>query len=115
MNPMMHALRNRRMREPEQEQTDPGAEAGAMVDTKGVEKGEPSSEERMKIQEQIALDDEADSLADADAPLEAADTDEIAMGMLDSRFKSSIPSKPRNLHERVQTNMAKDLKAKGKI
>lgn len=79
-----------------------------------VQMGEPSSEEKAKIDTMMAaeeMSDEAEDEMDG-----AVDSDEIAMGMLDSRFKNADPSmKPRNLSERVKMSMASKLKAKGKI
>lgn len=70
-------------------------------------KGKPSTEEKKKI-EQRAMEEQSEGEDDVDS-------DAIAMDMLDSRFKNNAPSKPRNLHERVQMGMAQNLKSKGKI
>ena len=143
MNPMLSALKNRRSHQEDApaekpqgagggglksfvEQLPPEAKAellsllaqdvGGGASAEQVSKGEPSKGEQAKIAERANEESAEHELEEA--PVDqgpAVDSDKIAMGMLDSRFKNSQPSKPRNLHERVQTNMAKDLKAKGKI
>lgn len=79
-----------------------------------IAKGKPSTEEHEKIQAKI-MDDEDKKDGGIDEAQEGEDSDAIAMDMLDSRFKNNPPSKPRNLHERAQMGMAKNLKSKGKI
>jgi len=88
--------------------------------TEQIVKGGPSKEEQGKIAQQAAQDNSEESLehndsGHGDSDGGSVDSDKIAMDMLDSRFKNNAPSHPRNLHERVQANMAKGLKAKGKI
>jgi hypothetical protein len=138
MNPMLSALKGRRSGHAEEqpkeesggggmksfvEQLSPEAKAELLQhlakDVSGasaeqIAKGAPTKAEQAKIADQANQDNAIEEMEEqGEGP--AVDSDKIAMGMLDSRFKNSQPSKPRNLHERVQTNMAKDLKAKGKI
>lgn len=86
-------------------------EQGGEQDPMAVEKGEPTAEERQKIEAQMADDDGGG----ADEP--SQDSDEIAMGMLDPRQQQGggMDAKPRNLGERMRMGLANKLKAKGKI
>ncbi len=139
MNPMLSALKNRRSGQPEEQQTGGGStDAKSLHDfvkqlgpedkevlqallskdsanAEQIAKGAPSKQEQMKIAEQSQAEQAEESMEETAGAESDVDSDEIAMGMLDTRFKNAAPSRPRNLHERVQTNMAKDLKAKGKI
>lgn len=142
MNPMLSALKNRRV-------SDKGASSDAAPQGEGklealvaslsaedkaklvellagesdeshtsaeaVDKGAPSSEEKTKINEQMAKDEAREGAEELGELESGVDSDEIALGMLDSRFKNGGPSKARNLHERAQMGMASNLKAKGKI
>lgn len=76
-----------------------------------ISKGGMSPGEKMNLDKKIMEDDE--EMLDEDT--QDVDSDSIAMGMLDSRFKGESDGNPRNLSERVQMNMAKNLKGKGKI
>jgi len=138
MNPMLSALKSRRSGSEEQKPSGAQEPKGVLdlvrslspgeleqlkalltgdgaVSAEAISKGAPSSEEKAKIQERMGKENEQAELEESDAPGEEIDSDEIALGMLDSRFKNAAPSAPRNLHERVQMNMAKNLKEKGKI
>jgi len=138
MNPMLNAIKSRRSAQVDEPKAQAPAGAGGleqfvkqlspeqkeqlqqMLDgeaagAEAVSKGEPSREEHAKIAQASAQENSEHDMEAEDEQGPGVDSDEIAMGMLDSRFKNSAPEKPRNLHERVQTNMAKNLKAKGKI
>lgn len=138
MNPMLNAIKSRRSTQMDEPQAQPQAGSGGLEQlvqqlspeqkeqlmqmlegepssAEAVSKGEPSKNERAKIAQASAEENSEQELEAEDDAGPAVDSDEIAMGMLDSRFKNSAPDRPRNLHERVQTNMAKNLKSKGKI
>lgn len=76
-----------------------------------VSKGEPTSHEKQMVAQQSAEENQEEGMEDDGA----IDSDQIAKDMLDSKFSRGGPSKPRNLHERVQMNMASNLKSKGKL
>ena len=85
---------------------------GAMA----INKGEPSSEEKGKIEAAIGEENQESSLEEQqESP--SHDSDEIARSMLDSRHLGSNPpqGKPRNLGERMKMSLASKLKGKGKI
>lgn len=142
MNPMLSALKNRRSSqgEPQQDKGSGGGDLKSFLDqlspeaksqlaqmlnqdaggAEQIAKGAPSKGEQAKIAERAAQENqheqaEGEDMGPVDYDSSGVDSDKIALDMLDTRFKNAAPAKPRNLHERVQTNMAKDLKAKGKI
>ncbi len=145
MNPMLSALKNRRSSQADDHKTenvhdgDHSKQLHEFVKTLSPEakeklhtmlsqdmggksseqiaKGAPSKEEQMKIAQQAQADNGEEGLEQDSTDLDSSgvDSDKIALNMLDTRFKNAPPSKARNLHERVQMGMAKDLKAKGKI
>jgi hypothetical protein len=87
----------------------------------GIEKGEPSSDERGKIAERAKEEDAMHAMEDASAIHddgdEGVDSDSIAASMIDHKAKSAIESgaKPRNLGERMKMGLAQKLKSKGKL
>jgi hypothetical protein len=140
MNPMLNAIKSRRSGQEDVDQQSDAVPGGAekllqliaqltpeqkeqlqaMLDDGGgasaeqISKGAPSAMEKQKIALASAEENGEQDL-EQEGQGDDVDSDDIAMGMLDSRFKNNAPSNPRNLHERVQTNMAKNLKSKGKI
>jgi hypothetical protein len=148
MNPMLHALKNRKAADkqdvPQDHKTENVHKGGdhttdlhafvkalspdqkdklhAMLgqdkasNADAIAKGAPSKEEQGKIAQAAQQENAEEALEQNEGPHDQqVDSDQIAMGMLDSRFKNNAPSRPRNLHERVQSNISKDLKSKGKI
>lgn len=98
----------------------------------GIAKGDPSSEEQMKIQQQVGLDkakvqasdnsgaEPGDEAAEAEVnpdPAHQSDqSDDIAKSMLDSKYNNGpITAPPRNLGERMKNAVATKLKGKGKL
>lgn len=83
-----------------------GSEGG--TSPSDIEKGQPSDEERSKIEAKMG--DEGPGVPEEES-------DDIAMSMLDS--KSKMPgaenAQPRNLGERVKLGLAAKLKGKGKL
>lgn len=83
-----------------------------------IAKGEPSSEEKGKIAEQMQKSNAQNAAEDADEAGEqgAVDSDAIGKSMLDSRFMGqNPPTVARNLGERVKMDIHKKLKDKGKM
>lgn len=117
---MLAAIRKKRGEIGSHEQTHHGKADEDKIDSdkaqdkadrsEAIIKGKPSTEEKGKIMERMAQEN-----SEQDQGGGGVDSDAIAMDMLDSRFKNNAPTKPRNLHERVQMEMAKNLKSKGKI
>lgn len=82
-------------------------------DAQNISKGHASPKEKEKIQERMTQDaSEPQGGAPADY-----DRDQIAMDMLDSKFRNGVPEgmKPRNLSDRMKMHVATDLKSKGKL
>lgn len=80
----------------------------------GIAQGDPSTEERGKIQDAMGKENQMNALEEQDEPV---DSDAIGKSMLDSKYMGSNPptDKPRNLGERVKMGIAAKLKSKGKI
>lgn len=85
----------------------------------GINKGNPSKQEQMKIAAAASEENEQNALEEANAPtteISEEQSDEIAKSMLDSRhMRGMATEKPRNLGERMKQSLASKLKMKGKI
>ncbi len=79
-----------------------------------IAKGGPTENEQQAVS-QRAEEETQHQDVDMGQPDGELDSDQIAKDMLDSKFSRGGPTKPRNLHERVQMNMASNLKSKGKL
>lgn len=81
-----------------------------------IDKGGMSEDEKMAIDAKILKRDSQDVEEDADEMEDGVDSDDIAMSMVGNRFKGvEDGNKPSNLSQRVQMDLAKKLKEKGKI
>lgn len=82
-------------------------------DDKKIAQGAPSSEEKMKVSEQMNKQNEE---LEEGPGLGEDESDDIAKSMLDSRhMRGMATEKPRNLGERMKQSLASKLKMKGKI
>ncbi len=87
--------------------------------SQGIAQGNPSTEEKGKIAQASAEENQENALEEsqeASGQLPPDESDEIAKSMLDSRnLRGTASDKPRNLGERMKMSLANKLKAKGKI
>lgn len=89
-------------------------------DAAEIQKGAPGPGERKEIsqkaKQEAAQEGESPEVEQQEKD-ELGDTDDIAMGMVDRGAFKKVEdgARPRNLGERVKMEIAKNLKAKGKV